>query len=190
MPPRKSRPHRTKQEGAHPGGDARSAGPDFLAAARVRRPFGIKGEMLLELLTDFPNRLARHEHLYAGEERRPLEIGAVRRHGEEWLLSLAEVRDRDAAEALRGEILYLRYGDLPPLPPGVYYLHQIEGLSVFTEAGEALGRVKEILKTGANDVYVVRGEQGEILLPAIPQVIREIRVAEGRMIVRLMEGLV
>lgn len=146
--------------------------------------------MLLDLLTDFPNRLAQHERLYAGEERRPLEIGAIRRHGADWLLSLAEVRDRDAAEALRGTILYLRYDDLPPLPAGVYYLHQIEGLSVATETGEELGRVKEILKTGANDVYVVRGEKGEILLPAVPQVIREIRIAEGRMIVRLMEGLI
>ncbi|MGD0781157.1 MAG: ribosome maturation factor RimM [Dehalococcoidales bacterium] len=74
-------------------------------------------------------------------------------------------------------------------PPGVFYLHQIEGLEVFTEQGENLGRVKEILKTGANDVYVVQGSKGEILLPAIPQVIREVRLEEGRMVVRLMEGL-
>jgi 16S rRNA processing protein RimM len=186
MPAKRSRTQRSKKTTTAPAG---GTGPDFLAVARVRRPFGIKGEMLLEMLTDFPNRMAQHEHLYAGEERRPLEIGAVRRHGGDWLLTLADISDRDAAEAMRGEILYLRFGDLPPLPAGVFYLHQIEGLAVFTESGEALGRVKEILKTGANDVYVVEGGQGEILLPAIPQVIREIRIAEGRMIVRPMEGL-
>jgi 16S rRNA processing protein RimM len=91
---------------------------------------------------------------------------------------------------LRGKAIYVRVDDLPPLPSGVYYLHQIEGLEVITEQGENLGRVKEILKTGANDVYVVQGERGEILLPAIPQVIREVRLEKGKIIVRMMEGLV
>jgi 16S rRNA processing protein RimM len=164
--------------------------PDYLVVARVRRPFGVKGELLLQVLTDFPNRLMQHEQLFVGAEKRPLDVESVRRHGQDMLLLLKEFRDRDAAERLRGEALYIRVDGLAPLPQGVYYLHQIEGLEVFTEAGERLGRVKEILKTGANDVYVVQGDEREILLPAIPQVIREIRLEEGRIIVRLMEGLV
>jgi 16S rRNA processing protein RimM len=165
-------------------------GPSFLAVARVRRPFGVKGELLLAVLTDFPDRLTQNETLYAGEERLPFEVETIRRHGTDMLLRLKAVRGRDAAEKLRGEVFSIRVGDLPPLPAGVYYLHQIEGLEVVTEQGELLGRVKEILKTGANDVYVVQGEKGEILLPAIPQVIREVRLEEGRIIVRMMEGLV
>jgi 16S rRNA processing protein RimM len=172
------------------GSSPQRSEPSFLAVARVRRPFGIKGELLLEILTNFPNRLMQHERLYAGADRRPLEIDSIRRHGEDMVLRLVEIPDRDGAERMRGEVLFLRYDDLPPLPAGVYYLHQIEGLDVFTEQGEALGRVGEILKTGANDVYVVRGEKGEILLPAIPQVIREVRLEEGKMIVRLLEGLI
>jgi 16S rRNA processing protein RimM len=156
----------------------------------VRRPFGVKGEMLLELLTDFPDRLTQAARLYVGQGRRPAEVESLRRHGQDMLLRLKEVGDRDAAERLRGEALCLRVDDLPPLPEDVYYFHQIEGLEVFTEQGEHLGRVAEILKTGANDVYVVRGEKGEILLPAIPQVIREVALEEKKILVRLMDGLI
>jgi 16S rRNA processing protein RimM len=184
-PKQRTRSKKTKQDCSTQGSE-----PSFLAVARVRRPFGVKGELLLEILTDFPDRLATHECLYAGEERRRYGIESLRRHGEDMLLRLEGIRDRAMAEGLRRQALYLRIGDLPPLPAGKYYLHQIEGLEVFTEAGERLGRVKEILKTGANDVYVVQGEKGEILLPAIAQVIREVNLEEGRMVVRLMEGLV
>jgi 16S rRNA processing protein RimM len=172
-------------EGPSPQG----SGPSFLIVARVRRPFGVKGELLLDMLTEFPGRLSQSERIYAGENRRPCRIESIRRHGGDMLLRLDGIRDRDAAEGLRGQALSVRVDDLPPLPAGRYYHHQIEGLEVFTERGEKLGTVKEILKTGANDVYVVEGERGEILLPAVRQVILEVRPEEGRMVVRLMEGL-
>ena len=184
VPTRKPRSNKLKQ-----GSSPQGAEPSFFAVARVRRPFGVKGELLLEILTDFPGRLAQTELLYAGDDRRPQVVESMRRHGADMLLRLKEVRGRDEAERLRGEALYIRVDNLPPLPAGVYYLHQVEGLEVFTEGGERLGRVKEILKTGANDVYVVQSDKGEILLPAIPQVIRDVRLEEGRMVVRMMEEL-
>jgi 16S rRNA processing protein RimM len=186
MPKNAKRPPEKGKSGPSPQG----SGPSFLAVARVRRPFGVQGELLLEILTDFPRRLLQAERVYAGREHRAHTVASLRCHGEEMLLRLEDISDRDRAETLRGEALFIRTDDLPPLPPGVFYLHQIEGLEVITEQGENLGRVKEILKTGANDVYVVQGEKGEILLPAIPQVIREVRLEEGRMVVRLLEGLI
>lgn len=186
MVPTQKRRSKKNNQGPSPQG----SGPSFLVVARVRRPFGVKGELLLETLTDYPNRLAQNECFYIGKDHHPCEVESLRRHGQDMLLRLKESIDRDSAERLRGEALYVRVDDLPPLPAGVYYLHQIEGMEVFTEQGERLGRVKEILKTGANDVYVVQGDSGEILLPAIPQVIREVRLEEGRMTVRMMEGLV
>jgi 16S rRNA processing protein RimM len=161
----------------------------FLAVARVRRPFGVRGELLLEMLTESPQRLLQAKTLFVGEEHRPETVTSVRRHGKDMLLFLESVIGRDAAEPMRNQVLYDRIGDLPSLPAGVFYHHQIEGLRVLSEAGEALGVIREILKTGANDVYVVRGERGEILLPAIPQVILLVDLAAGSITVRLLEGL-
>jgi 16S rRNA processing protein RimM len=180
--------HQTKKRS--PGPSPQGSGPSFLAVARVRRPFGVQGELLLAILTEFPRQLIQAERLYVGANHQAHTVISLRRHGQDMLLRLEGISDRDRAETMRGEAVFTRTDDLPPLPPGVFYLHQIEGLEVITEEGEKLGRVKEILKTGANDVYVVEGVKGEILLPAIPQVIREVQLEKGRMVVRMMEGLI
>jgi len=107
----------------------------------------------------------------------------------ELLMRLADCADREAAEAFRGQLVQIRVEQAAPLPSGQYYQHQIIGLPVVTEEGEALGDVTEILETGANDVYVVSGPQGEILLPAIGSVIRQIDLEVRRITVHLLEGL-
>ena len=78
---------------------------------------------------------------------------------------------------------------VPPLPEGEYFHFQLLGLRVLTEEGEDLGRVCEILETGSNDVYIVANDSGELLLPALADVVREVQVSEGLMVVRLPEGL-
>lgn len=112
----------------------------------------------------------------------------MRSHGKDLLLSLDGCGDRTRAEELRGATLYLPANQVPPLPAGTYYRRQLEGLEVVTEDGRVVGRLLSVVATGANDVYVVRGKQGEILLPAISTVVREIQLSEGRVIVRLPEG--
>jgi 16S rRNA processing protein RimM len=141
------------------------------------------------MLVRRPQILAPQAQIYIGEQAAPHVVVALRRHGEEYLLRLAGIGDRNAAESLRGLTIYLRAEEQEPLPEGVFYIHQIEGLRVVTEDGKELGKVSEILKTGANDVYVVVSDRGEVLLPAIPPVIREVRVEEGTMVVRLLDGL-
>src|SRR4030042_1875989 len=84
--------------------------PSYLAVARVRRPFGLKGELLLAILTDFPDRLTQNETLYAGDERLPFGGETIRRHGTDTLLRLKAVRDCDAAEKLRGGGVFFRRG--------------------------------------------------------------------------------
>jgi 16S rRNA processing protein RimM len=77
-----------------------------------------------------------------------------------------------------------------PLGEDEYYVYQIVGLDVWTAEGEYLGRISEVLFTGANDVYVVQGEKGEILIPAIEDVVLEVDLDGGRLTVELMEGLI
>jgi 16S rRNA processing protein RimM len=159
------------------------------AVARIRRPFGIHGAVLLDLLTENPDLLLTEGGITLGEHTQPLVIERLARHGQDTIAQLAGCHSLEQAEQMRGEILWLRADLLPALPAGVYYHYQILGLQVVTDDGRALGRVAEILKTGANDVYVVRGEGGEILLPAIESVIRGVSLEDGSLTVHLIEGL-
>ena len=79
--------------------------------------------------------------------------------------------------------------DAAPLEEGEYYHFQVIGVEVEMESGERLGRVTEVLETGANDVYVVRGPRGEVLIPAIESVVRVLDLEAGRMVVSPLPGM-
>ena len=162
---------------------------EFLAIGRVLRPHGVRGELLLETLTDFPQPLDDVETVYLGEAAEPHPLDSVRLHRGQRLIRLKDCSDRDAAEVFRGQLVQIRIEASGPPPPGSYYHHQIIGLAVVTDAGEALGEVTEILETGANDVYVVAGPSGELLLPALQSVILHVDLDAKRMTVHLLEGL-
>jgi 16S rRNA processing protein RimM len=163
----------------------------FLAVGRVVRPHGVRGELVLEVMTEFPLHLAEVETVYVGEAAVPHPLRRVRQQrGQQIVIQLADCLDRNAAETYRGQLVQIKTEQAAPLPPGRYYHHQILGLAVVTEAGEALGQVTEILETGANDVYVVTGAAGEeLLLPALRSVILLIDLEARRMTVHVPEGL-
>ena len=165
-------------------------GPRFLIIGEVLRPQGVKGEVRVRVLTDFPERFRTLKRVYLGQALRSATVEGVRFHQGCALLKLAGYNDRTAAESLRGVLVQIPVEEAMPLEEGEYYFYQIVGLAVQTTAGEYLGRVREILVTGANDVYLVRGPRGEILLPAIDEVIREVDLEAGRLIVTLPEGLI
>jgi 16S rRNA processing protein RimM len=165
----------------------------FLAVGKVLRPHGVRGELLLETLTEFPGHLAEVETVYLGPEGEasptphPLRRARVQR--DELILQLADCLDRDAADAYRGQLAFIRTEQAAPLPPGRYYHHQIISLTVITDDGEPLGPLTEILETGANDVYIVQTPTGELLLPALQSVIQAIDLEKKVMVVHLLEGL-
>jgi len=163
--------------------------PEFLAIGRVLRPHGVRGELLLEALTDFPRHLDDVGTIYLGDAAEPHPLAGARMHRGRLLIQLEDCVDREAAEAFRGQLVQIWFGDTAPPPPGSYYYHQIVGLAVVTEEGETLGEVTEILETGSNDVYVVNGPSGEILLPALKSVILKVDLEAKRMTVHLIEGL-
>ncbi len=164
--------------------------PRFLAIGRVTRPHGIRGEVRMELFTDYPEHVADVPAVYVGSQRRRHEVKRARLHKGRLLLHLKGYDDRDAAEALRGQLVEVAIEDAVPLEVDEYYEFQLVGLRVTTEDGRELGELVEILDTlGANDVYVVHGLYGEVLLPAIEDVVREVDLDEGRMVVHLLPGL-
>jgi 16S rRNA processing protein RimM len=111
-------------------------------------------------------------------------------HQQRYLLLLEGVPDRTAAEALRGGRLCVREADLPALPPGQVWLHDVPGMAVESEEGEALGTVHQVLETGEDRrLLVVRGPRGEVLVPFIEQFVLSIDRDARRIKVRLLEGL-
>ena len=174
--------------------------PDsFLTVARVVRAHGLYGELACEIVTDFPQRFRRTKTLYFSPPARaeqPREARAVRSaritrraSGAQLLLRVEGVEDRDAAQALRGTLVQVPEAEAWKLPRGRYYWHQIIGLRALTTDGRELGPVKDILETGANDVYVVQTAHGELLLPAIKQVVKKIAPDRGTMTVELLPGM-
>ncbi len=163
--------------------------PEYLTIATVLAPWGLKGELKVRIETDFPERFARLTRIYLGPEHEPFEFEGYRQHSGHGLLKLKGCDTRNAVEGLRGMEVQIPLDEAIPLPPGQYYVYQIEGLTVCTEAGEPLGTVKEVLFTGSNAVYLTHGPRGEVLIPALKDVVLEVDLEAGRIIVRLPPGL-
>lgn len=174
-----------------PGGPDFFGETEFLAVGKLRRPHGVAGEMVMDVLTDFPERLKPGMRLYRGQSRQVLHVKRCREYANGLLITFVDVQDKESAGLLRNEILYVRADEIPDLPEGEYYHHQLLGLRVIGDGKRLLGTVVDILETGANDVAVVRPASGrDILIPLADVFIQKIDLQAGEIHVRLMEGLV
>lgn len=205
MPESSSRP--TQASGAHRARQAKPRGqtythrnrtvvvPDgYLAVGYVGGVHGLRGELRVELYTDFPERFEPGMALYLGEALEEVAVVGARLHKNNLLLQVEGVNRREEADELRGSWLFIPESDAVALEEGSYWVHDIVGLAVETEAGDHLGTIKEVLFTGANEVYVVETpvtvNQGrDLLLPAIEEVVRAVDLEAQRMVVHLLPGL-
>jgi 16S rRNA processing protein RimM len=169
-------------------GSSASGEPVFLAVGRLRRPHGLIGEMIMDVLTDFPERLNPGKTIYVGDTHEPIQIDGVRGHNKAVIIHLAGLDSPESAGRYRNALVFVRSNELPKLPEGEYYHHQLLGLKVLDETGQEVGLLTDILETGANDVYLVKTPEGkELLLPAIEEVIIEVRLKTNEIVVRLPE---
>ena len=174
-----------------PAGSLKTGEPVFLAVGKIRRPHGVHGDLLVELLTDFPERLVEGKVVYQGEKHRELKIRSKRTHLSGLILGFEGINTPEEAGQFRNQILYVSTRDIPQPAEGEYFFHQLIDLLVVEESGNELGTLTEVFKTGANDVYVVTDSTGrEILLPAIKDVVKSIDLKKHRMVVHLLPGLV
>ena len=137
---------------------------------RVLGSHGVYGEVRAEVLTELPHRFDPGEMLFLQEESFRIQSSS-RSSGHTVILKLEGIDGPAAAKTLTGQELLAQPEESPDLPEGEYFHYQLIGMQVITEAGEDLGNIMEIIITGSNDVYVVSGPSGEVLLPAISQVI-------------------
>lgn len=164
---------------------------EYIVIGQITKPHGIRGEMRVKPYTDEPQRFTWLDQVYVGKtDPQLMAVEHARVHQKMVLLKLTAVTDRTQAEALRGAWLQVVEEEAIPLAEGEYYLFQLEGLAVFTIEGESLGTLTSVMETGANHVFVVHGERGELLLPDIEDVIEEIDFENGRMTVKLLPGLI
>jgi 16S rRNA processing protein RimM len=174
-----------------PAGSPAAGGPAFLVVGKIRRPHGVDGDVLVEVHTDFPERLQPKAVIYAGEAHIPLTIRRKRIHNDGILLAFDDFSTPEQVGRFRNQNIYISVTDAMELPEGEFYHHELLGLSVMDETGGSLGKVTEIIQTGANDVYVITNDAGhEILLPAIAEVILDVDLDSKIMQVHLLPGLV
>jgi 16S rRNA processing protein RimM len=168
--------------------------PRYLVVGRVLRPHGVRGEVKIAIHTGYPERLVIHEFFYLSHPHmpdvvQPYPVERVRVRADVALVKFGGCDSRNDAEELRGMWVQVPVEKAAPLEPGEYYQYQLVGMSVETEGGEWLGQVADVLETGANDVYLVLGPYGEVLLPAIEEVVRTIDMDARCMVVHLLPGL-
>lgn len=158
-----------------------------MAIGRLRSAHGVHGEINLEIWTDFPERIKPDSRLYLGEEHVELTVTSVRSKNRLILLSFQGYDERESVNALRNHIVYTKTDNLPGLPHGQYYHHELVGLRVEDEHKTVIGEIKDILITGANDVFVIDDHGKELLIPFIKDVVLNIDLPAGQVTVKLPE---
>ncbi|MEP7027626.1 MAG: ribosome maturation factor RimM [Candidatus Eisenbacteria bacterium] len=173
--------------------------PARVEVGRIVKPHGLRGELVVSGVRLDPDEfraLGTVEAVRADGSRRSLDVVSARPFMQSLLARFAGVEDVDQARELHGQVLEIDPACLPPPGDGTVYLFQMLGLVVRTDAGEELGRVAEVLQTGATPVLVVRGDptpEGargrERMIPMSPDALRSVDTALGEVIVHLLPGM-
>lgn len=163
----------------------------FLAVGRVRKPHGVHGELLVEILTDFPERLVAGVAVGVGQEEPEAfyTVRSVRLHKGAWLVKLAECTRRDEAEAFRERYFFLPEQDRGALPATYYYEHELSGLRCVLVDGREAGTVQRLEAGPAGAWLVVLVEDREVLVPFRSPIVVRVDVEQGLVLLDPPEGL-
>ena len=160
----------------------------MLIIGRVLAPWGLKGDVKVEILTDYPQeRYTPGKLVYIDGIAMTIEGGRL--HKGNFILKLDKISDVDHAAALKGKYLEIPASESMPLEDDQFYHHQLIGLRVETIGGRFLGTIKRIMPTGSNDVYVVDDDGRELLIPAIGDVVKQVNLTLGLVVIEEIEGL-
>jgi len=165
---------------------------DLIPIGRVVRPHGVRGKIKLEYFGEDVNCFPPSREVFIEVKAGNLQAYKILETTPQpprLILHLKGIERREDVEPLIGKEVFIKREVLPDLEEGEYYWTDLLGMSVETQGGKKVGRVKEIFSTGSNDVYVVEGKRGEIFLPATGEVIQNIDRKKGVMKVNRKEGL-
>ncbi len=165
----------------------------LLAVGKIVKAFGVRGEVVVECLADSPDRFRTLRAVLLGPDTATARPARVRRAtpGTRGIrIVLGDVPDRTSAEKLVGCFLFVDARHRVKLPPGRFFVHQVVGLTVLDQNSAVVGRVREVLKLPAHDVYVVERHGRELMIPAVREFVRSIEPEAGVVRVHLIEGMV
>lgn len=165
----------------------------LLAVGRIVKAFGVRGEVVVECLADSPDRFRTVHAVLLGPDAataRPARVTRATIEPRGVRISLGDVADRTSAEKLVGHYLFVDARHRVKLPPGRFFVHQVVGLTVLDQNSAVVGRVSDVLKLPAHDVYVVERHGHELLIPAVREFVRSIEPESGVVRVHLIEGMV
>lgn len=161
----------------------------YLEVGKVTNTHGIMGEVRVQPWADSPEFLCRFKTLYVDSSHWPIKVERARVHKNMAILKLEGVTDVPSALAMRNAILYIDRKDAD-LPEGTFFIADLMGLEARdAQSGQVLGKIADVLTLPASNVYVIKGGEREIMVPAVPQFIAETNVEEGFVRINMMEGL-
>ena len=166
---------------------------NYLRVGVIASTHGIAGEVKVFPTTDDNNRFKKLKQVFldTGKEYLELEVERVRFFKQMVIVKFKGINNINDIEKYKGKSLLVDRANAVRLRKNEYFVADMIGLSVFTEDGEAFGTMKDVMETGANDVYVIDSiKHGEVLVPAIKQCILDVNIEEGKMVIHLLEGLV
>lgn len=162
----------------------------YLRIGKIINTQGIRGEVKVLPLTDDISRFDDLKYVLIDDDMlKKAEVENVRYHKGIVILKLKGIESINDAEIYKGMYILVSREDAIKLPEGSYFVCDIIGLDVYDEDGVFLGKVKDVISTGSNDVYSVKSEDKEILIPALKTVVKQIDIQNGKMVVKIPEGL-
>lgn len=163
----------------------------MIRVGKITNTHGHKGAVKVQPLTDYPERFEELQDIYLvdGERKEKLTIESIKYQKNNLILEIKEIKDMNQAEMFKGKYLFIEMKDARPLPEGHFYIFQLIGLQVYEE-NNYLGKIRDVIQTGSNDVYIVKRENGQkdLLIPALKQVVKKIDLETQTMQVELLEG--
>jgi 16S rRNA processing protein RimM len=170
----------------------RKVGSEFYAIGEVRKASGLKGEMVVEPLTDLLDRFSRLKSVWLemnGAHPSRFRVEKITWDGRLVKLKVESIEKREDVHPLVGTLIYVDEENVVEPKEGTYFIHDVIGSTVVDEEGKRIGEVAEVWKLPANDVYVTRGRDREYLIPAVKSVIRTVDIKQKRIEIQTMEGL-
>jgi 16S rRNA processing protein RimM len=162
---------------------------DYLAVGEILGTYGVHGAVWVKPFAAGQGRNFSNVVLTRDGESAPATVTALRKVGERWIVTLAGTASCEDAAGLKGWLMSIPIQDIPALPEGSFYVHEIIGRTVLAEDGRNLGNVVDVITTGTNDVYVIDGPEGELLFPALRDLVLDCPRGGDTLRIRIPPGL-